>query len=944
MIENSHKTSLLIPSQLPEFIRDNPDYSKFVAFIQAYYEWLEQTNNITDRSKNLLNYRDIDKTTNEFLQYFINDFLPYFPQDALADQKKLIKIARELYKTKGTPASYQFLFRVLYDSDFDLFYTKDAVLKASAGTWYVAKSLKLASTDNNWLNVANYRIFGETTKTIATIENTVKTGSKVEVFISNIERLFQSGEFVYVVDNNNQPVLFNGNKLRAKIVGQISQVNIDPNNRGTFYSVGDPVIVYGGLNSETGLGAIAEVGSTTAGSIRSIGVITGGFGYRADPQSLINISGAPGAIANIASLNPDAAGIANVSLIPINEIVTAIGTTIGNTRYSFFSNNITANANTTLANAFSFTGFTTYPISSVIINNGGGGITVAPSITAVSTYDTNIVGVKGDLRTLGVLAPVQIANGGVGYVANDRIIISGGIGYGAYANVTNVSATGAITSVAYVTGSSPYPLGGMGYRSTGLPTLNVQSANTQAHGASLYVPGILGDGAAFSAVTDRAGSITTINLVDPGEDYISAPNVSLKITDILISNVNASVPPRRGDTLFQGANINVATYIATVNSISLLTADADPTKDLYNIRVFNYTSTPNPKLPLRITDKVDMLMANTAYPANAFYPGSPQYNENGTKFYGDGAAKGTASFLNGLVIGQGQYLTSAGQPSSYDVLQSSIYNNFTYQITVEKEIAKYRYTLLNLLHPAGMNVLGRYALKSSNNITLSASEALDQGHSLYYYTQRVDASVTMSTDFTTKSTNILQFNTLGNGVNLASFIFSNSSIALTPPNGPNVHVQVASVNTISNTVTATTNTWLTFANVANAIANTGGNTINILSLTGAYDIINNAMYSNTAYPLYDIVYAGDQVLVANNTAKTVESVDYVNGIITISGTFSANANSYMSVKRTFSAGGTINDQYDVIIYGPTGTQYFPEIVTESGIPITTEDDRILLLG
>jgi hypothetical protein len=35
----------------------------------------------------------------------------------------------------------------------------------------------------------------------------------------------------------------------------------------------------------------------------------------------------------------------------------------------------------------------------------------------------------------------------------------------------------------------------------------------------------------------------------------------------------------------------------------------------------------------------------------------------------------------------------------------------------------------------------------------------------------------------------------------------------------------------------------------------GTNTINIISLTGAYDIINYSNYSNTSYPLKDIVYA-----------------------------------------------------------------------------------------
>ncbi len=121
--------------------------------------------------------------------------------------------------TKGTPASYQFLFRILYNSDFDVFYTKDAVLKASDGAWYVAKSLKLATGNKNFLKVNNYRLFGETTKTIATIENATSTGNIIEVFISDITRLFQSGEFVRVVDTNNQDVLFGGQPLRAKIVG-----------------------------------------------------------------------------------------------------------------------------------------------------------------------------------------------------------------------------------------------------------------------------------------------------------------------------------------------------------------------------------------------------------------------------------------------------------------------------------------------------------------------------------------------------------------------------------------------------------------------------------------------------------------------------------------------------------------------------------------------------
>ena len=184
MIEN--KTSLLVKSQLPEFVRDNPDYQNFGLFLQAYYEWMEQNGGVTDRAKSLLSYRDIDTTTDEFIDYFVNDFLPYFPRGSLISKDDAVKVARELYQSKGTPSSYQFLFRILFNSDFEVFATKDVVLKASAGTWYISKSLKLATEDLTFLETKELRVFGETSKSIATIETGVLAGKKIELFISNV--------------------------------------------------------------------------------------------------------------------------------------------------------------------------------------------------------------------------------------------------------------------------------------------------------------------------------------------------------------------------------------------------------------------------------------------------------------------------------------------------------------------------------------------------------------------------------------------------------------------------------------------------------------------------------------------------------------------------------------------------------------------------------------
>ena len=232
--------------------------------------------------------------------------------------------------------------------------------------------------------------------------------------------------------------------------------------------------------------------------------------------------------------------------------------------------------------------------------------------TPVNTTYTNLVGTTSGAGT-GAKFNVTKTNGvytvengthGTGYVAGDTIVITGGRGIGASANVHTVNSSGSITSVQYIPyGSGIYPLGGMGYTLTTLPTLTVTSANTDAYGASLYVPGILGDGAVFTSSVDRAGSITTINIIDPGKDYISQPNISLKVQDIVVSNVSILDLPRKGDVLFQGPTINLASYAAKVNSISLLQPSANAEQTLYNLRVFEYSSQPDPNFPLIIDTK-----------------------------------------------------------------------------------------------------------------------------------------------------------------------------------------------------------------------------------------------------------------------------------------------------------------------------------------------------
>jgi hypothetical protein len=134
--------SALVSSQVPDFIR--ADHPKFQRFVELYYQWLENNSatgisntagNTIYHAMNLDKYRDIDDTPDEFLRYFKDELLPYFPENPTLDIKKILKGAREYYSKKGSEESLKWLFKVLYNVDIEVNYPKEQILITSDGKW-----------------------------------------------------------------------------------------------------------------------------------------------------------------------------------------------------------------------------------------------------------------------------------------------------------------------------------------------------------------------------------------------------------------------------------------------------------------------------------------------------------------------------------------------------------------------------------------------------------------------------------------------------------------------------------------------------------------------------------------------------------------------------------------------------------------------------------------
>jgi len=859
------KTSLLVPTQLPKFISENGDYQTFVLFLQAYYDWMEQQGGAIYGSKNIPNYFDIDNTLEDFLKYYRDEFLTFFPSNAFVDQRKLTKIAKELYQAKGNASSFKFLFRVLYNTDVELYNSKDYVLRASDGKWTVTRSLTLATNDPTWLNSIGYKLFGQTSKGYCTIENVIIGTTSIQIILSNIQRDFISGEFVTVVDVNNNSVLFNNSILSAQILGELSGVIVDPANNGTNYSVGDPVVFFGGLNPNkaNAVGASAYISQVTGASITKLTPTYRGQGYRPGGFTTVSIISGSGTGSNAAAVaSTFDANTYTIRLVNTDTILPHAPILLSSSNYQF-ANLVNANANTKLSEALSFPILTTYGIASATVTSGGSGYDSTTYANATGYYATDSSTLQS-LPNVGILAPITILSGGSNYAINDRIVFSKDVpGLGAYANVTSVSGTGAITSITYVSDPEKKivaPLGGMGYR-YGIPTVTVNSS--AGTGASIVIPGLVGGDALFNVTSTSSGQLLEITITNPGQDYVSAPGVSLRVEDLLVYNVNSSNPPKKGDVIYQGT-LSGSTFTANVDSIAIYSANTtNPFNSNYNLRVYNYNGLLNLANNIYIARNgvdigANLQMSNTT---------SGIYTQ-GRKIYGNGAAKATAKFINKILLGSGFYQNSDGHPSAYSVLENENYNNYSYILQLEKALSSYKDSALAFLHPLGLKYNTYNLLKNNKSFNTQNTQIESKEYSISPLSYYIENSLYIANISPTLANTIVFSNI--SGANIAEVLLPNSTITITPKTGHTFYSKV--ISSTANTVTMEDNWTTTVPNVAIATAAAGSSLININTLTNAWNIATGNIISRVS----DFINIYDSVSFDGVTFKQVTHVDQPN--------------------------------------------------------------------
>lgn len=771
---DNRKISKLVNQQLPEFIRT--DHQKFVTFLEKYYEWLEVSGGITKEVDNLRLSIDIDTVPESYIDSLIDYMMPYFPHHFMADRRLFVKKIHEFYSRKGSEEALRFAFRAFYGEEIDVYFPKQAVLKVSDGKWINPLALRIDSSDPNILNIEKTLITGTNSKATALVEKVTRHIDRqlgveyVEVYISNIERLFETGETITTVYKNSLGIDV---PVTGRIVGALSEIKIDPLFRGSGYIgydattgyEGDPVTIVSGLNPTAlvPVGAIATVGETTKGSVTDITVTNGGFGFRDlatfPGSSEIDFTGgfSGSTLAQISEAKASISLLDHATYRTINVASKTIESI-----YSSTISTIDPSSNTVIYNITPYQTLNVFPISFATMSGQGGGYKEKPTVDVHSYYNEalneSIIGTtsspvlfsvvsgssvlitgdatallktnynlekdsllrisdisgklndlvkvvsatettitidipypvtatglrvykifKNELKSLGSLGRISVITGGTGYAVGDKLVFSGGSGYGANGAVTSVHSgnTGIKTVDLVYHTSNAYVRGGEGYSPKSLPTITVTSA--AGANAKLIVSEILGDGESFDLTTSRLGSISKLRISSYGYDYVTAPSISLRNMDVMLSNTTPDKVFSPGTKVYQGTSNTATSFFAYVDKY-------DATTGL--LRLYNYSGTFNTLLKVESDDHIISgdVVSHVVY--------------------GDGKARATATFEHGLIRLTGIYINNDGHISSDRFIQDEKkYQNYSYLIDTSYSYSDYKKGFKEIFHPAGMKSL-----------------------------------------------------------------------------------------------------------------------------------------------------------------------------------------------------------------------------------------------
>lgn len=267
--------SPLIESQFPSFYAEEGPL--FVLFAKEYFKWLESSGNALYYSRNLLEYRDIDKTIDSFLVHFKEKYLSGVDFTSQSSKRVLVKAAIDLFRSKGSERSIDLLFKLVYGVGVQVYTPGENVLRLSDGVWVVPKYLELSRTTRT-LDMVGKQVTGSKSGATAFVEYVITRNINDKIidiaYLSNLSGDFEVGDIVTE----------NGIILNApKVVGSLS--SIDLLTTGQDFSIGEIVNVVSARGVE---GRARVTGTYSETGLVRFEIVDGGWGYSNTADTIIS--------------------------------------------------------------------------------------------------------------------------------------------------------------------------------------------------------------------------------------------------------------------------------------------------------------------------------------------------------------------------------------------------------------------------------------------------------------------------------------------------------------------------------------------------------------------------------------------------------------------------------------------------------------------------------
>jgi hypothetical protein len=331
---------------LPQFVLEN--HQRFKKFIEAYYEWSASEG--PDLAFESLKFNnDIDLVLEDLLFVYRGLVARDFPVKTASNFRHFVKFVKEFYQVKGSPESFEFFFRAVFNEKVEIYFPRAQLFKPSQGHWETRNIALVSIKKGNIKDITGTEYVGNQSGAIIQLSSAFVLDNHILVLVDYSDREPIIGETL-ISDGSELEILplttivsfvsdtgySTGDLLYDPLVGvfKVNQivlgkvVGVDVVNGGEDYKVGDKVTAAFEGNGGGFKAVVSSVGPD--GEILSVTVLDKGFGYDTDYYT-VSIDSEEGSGAELELVfNDDFTKIKHLQLItptPFDQSSVSIGGT-----------------------------------------------------------------------------------------------------------------------------------------------------------------------------------------------------------------------------------------------------------------------------------------------------------------------------------------------------------------------------------------------------------------------------------------------------------------------------------------------------------------------------------------------------------------------------------------------------------------------------------------